>query len=32
MTKLINHYETQGALGDITDVFKDFTPKLSLDL
>lgn len=29
--KLINHYKNQGALGSITDVFDDFSPKLSLD-
>lgn len=31
MTKLVNHYETQGALESITDIFGDYFPKLSLD-
>lgn len=31
MTKLVSHYETQGTLGSITDVFGEFSPKLSLD-
>ena len=29
--KLINFYKNQGALGSITDVFDNFSPKLSLD-
>lgn len=29
--KLINFYKKQGALGSITDVFDNFSPKLSLD-
>lgn len=31
MIKLVNHYETQGALESITDIFKNYSPKLSLD-
>jgi len=29
--KLINHYKNQGALGSITDVFDNYSSKLSLD-
>ena len=31
MKKLIDYKRNQGALGSITDVFGDFSPKLSLD-
>lgn len=31
MIKLVNHYETQGALESVTDIFKNYSPKLSLD-
>lgn len=31
MKKLIDYYKNQGALGSITDVFDNFSPKLSLD-